>query len=171
MSTTTVDQDLEREDRPEHADALEQAREATETSAGVAMGEKADAAAPEEGVGRKPSERDRGSSGETAGDGLFDRAQYDDPKLRLPKVDGQDVDKIAVAFSGRVMLDRKDPNDVALIRRLALGKDVTMQVEARTSGKKHGFTTNKEGDLDAVVLTATAKVETVYIPTPEELDA
>lgn len=102
-------------------------------------------------------------------DGLFDRAAYNDPKLYLDKVDEKDVDKIRLDFSGSVMLDRRNPADVEFMRRLKLGSSHTLKVEAVCSSKKHGYTTGKEGDLDAIVFTGGLKIDTVYWPTPEEL--
>lgn len=93
---------------------------------------------------------------------VFDKSDYDREDLALPKVDGEATDKIAIKFSGRVMLDRTDPRDVALMRAMRLGSDITLMVEAKCAGKGHGFTTNKEGDLDAVVLEHVAKVHSVY---------
>jgi hypothetical protein len=98
------------------------------------------------------------------GTALFDRSQYDREELQLPKIDGEPTDKIAIRFSGRVMLDRTDPNDVALMRAMRMGNDITLHVEATCSGKGWGYTTNRDGDLDAVVLEHTAKVHTVYRP-------
>ena len=146
-------------------EAITHARQASEDAGGEPL-QAVDE--PEEGVGRKPADEDKGSSGETA-EALFDRDAYQDPKLRIPKIDGQEVDKIALAFSGRILLDRKSPDDVALIRKMALGRDATLRVEAKVSGKKHAFTTDKEGDLDVDVLEHALKVETVYMPEPEEL--
>lgn len=101
-------------------------------------------------------------------DALFDKKAYDSPALALPTVDGEGVDKIRIAFSGSVMLDRTDPADVALIRKMALGHDVSLMVEGKVSKKGHQFTTNKEGDLDAVVFETAVKVETVYTPVVPE---
>ena len=99
---------------------------------------------------------------------LLDDERFLSEELALPKIDGEGVDKIAIGFSGRVMLDRSSPADVALIRAMALGKDVTLMVEGKVSKKGHGFTTNKEGDLDAVVFETGVKVELVYKPvTPD----
>lgn len=103
-----------------------------------------------------------------ADDALFDKARYDDPELALPKVDGQGVDKIAIAFSGRVFLDRSDPRDVALMRSMKLGNDLTLNIEAKCSGKGNAFSTDKEGELDVIVLEHKAKVHTVYRPAGEE---
>jgi hypothetical protein len=101
---------------------------------------------------------------------LFDKSQYEREELALPKVDGEPTDKIAIAFSGLVLLDRSDPADVALMRKMKLGGGITLMVEAKCSGKGHRFTTDREGELDAVVLEHKAKVHTVYAPagSPEE---
>jgi hypothetical protein len=97
-------------------------------------------------------------------DGLFDKSQYNDPKLYLDKVDEKDVDKIRVDFSGSVMLDRRNPRDVEFMRQLALGKKVQLDVLTVCSSKKHGYTTGKEGDLDAIVFTGGLKVDSITWP-------
>lgn len=104
-----------------------------------------------------------------AEDALFAAAQYDDPALYLGKVDEKDIDKIRVEFSGSVMLDRKDENDVDFMRRLKLGQSVELRIAATCASKKHGYTTGKEGDLDAIVFTGGLKVDTLYRLAPEEL--
>ena len=93
---------------------------------------------------------------------IFDDTDYEREDLALPKVDGEGVDKIAIAFSGQVILDRSNPADVELMRRMRLGQDVTLMVEAKCSSKGHKFATDREGELDAVVLEHKAKVHTVY---------
>jgi hypothetical protein len=98
---------------------------------------------------------------------LFDKSIYEREELQLPKVDGEPTDKIAVAFSGTVLLDRTDPRDVALMQRMKLGQDVTLMVEAKCSAKGHKYATDREGELDAVVLEHKAKVHTVYRPAGE----
>lgn len=100
---------------------------------------------------------------------LFAAAAYDDPRLVLDQVDGRDIDKIGLEFTGSILLDRKSPQHVDFMRRLKLGGSVTLQVEAKVAGKKQAFTTGKEGELDAVIYRATIKPEDVYWPTPEEL--
>jgi hypothetical protein len=97
-----------------------------------------------------------------AGDGLFDKADYTDPKLYLDQVDEKDVDKIRLDFSGSILLDRRNPDDVEFMRGLKLGQDVTLKVEAAVSSKRHGYTTGRDGDLDAVVYTAGFRVHTLY---------
>ena len=99
----------------------------------------------------------------------FDAAQYDKPELQIAKVDGQGIDKIRVAFSGSVMLDRSDPADVALFNKLMLGKECELRVAGKVSKTATGWTTNREGDLDAVVGERTVKVDTVWVLTAEGL--
>lgn len=101
---------------------------------------------------------------------LLDRSQYDREDLAIPKVDGQGVDRIAVAFAGEIMLDRSEPNDVALYNKLTLGKDVELRVAGRVNGTGAKGATNREGDLDVVVGKKSVKVETVYVLSPGELD-
>lgn len=101
---------------------------------------------------------------------LFNRDQYELEGLQIPKVDGQSIDKIAVKFSGRVMLDRSDEADVAMFNRLRLGQDVELRISAKVSNSGGaGFTTSKEGDLDAIVGSKTVTVESVWVLAPEQL--
>lgn len=102
---------------------------------------------------------------------IFDDTDYEREDLQLPKVDGEGTDKIAIAFNGTVFLDRSSPADIALMRRMKLGQDVTLNVEAKVSAKAHKFTTSKEGELDAVVLQHSARVHTVYTPAGEGVAA
>jgi hypothetical protein len=93
---------------------------------------------------------------------LIDPAVYETEELSLPKIDGEGVDKIAAKFAGTVFLDRSDPRDVALIRELRLGQSVTLMVEATVGPPVPGYTTSKEGDLDALILSRRFSVEGVY---------
>jgi hypothetical protein len=112
----------------------------------------------------QPSEPDP-----TKGEALFDRSQYEREDLAIPKVDGQPIDKIRVKFSGSVMLDRSDPADVALYNKLVLGREAELRCSGKVSGVGTGWTTNREGDLDAVVGERTMKVDSVWILDPENL--
>lgn len=94
----------------------------------------------------------------------FDVDDYADPALSIHKVDGHQIDRIALTFSGTVFLERGDAEDVALYNRLKLGRDVTLQVEAKTSGSGAKGATDKDGDLDVVVGEKKLKVHSVYIP-------
>lgn len=94
---------------------------------------------------------------------LFDKTVYDGP-LALPRVDGEDVDRIALRFSGTVFLDRSDEADVALIKSMQLGKELTLMVEGVCAKYIGGFTTDREGDLDVILLSRAVKVHSVYRP-------
>lgn len=103
--------------------------------------------------------------------GLFDASRYDSPELQITKVDGQGIDKIRIAFTGSIMLDRSDPRDVALFNKLILGKDVELRCAGEVVRTATGWTTNRDGDLDAVVGERTIKVGTVYVLEAESLAA
>jgi hypothetical protein len=100
---------------------------------------------------------------------LFDRSQYEKEGLQIPKVDGQSVDRIAVAVTGEIMLDRSDEADVALYNRLALGKEVELRVAGKVQGTGAKGATNRDGDLDVIVGKKTIKVGTVWVLDPEAL--
>ena len=104
--------------------------------------------------------------GQTA---AFDRSQYEREDLQIPKIDGETIDKIQVKFTGKVLLDRSDPADVALINRMKLGHEVELRCSGTVSSVGAGFTTNKQGDLDVVVAQKTLKVDSVWVLTPEQL--
>ena len=65
----------------------------------------------------------------------FDTTVYD---LPIPKLDGHKADKLTIAFSGSVELDRTNSDDLELIDALTLGRDVEMRVTATVTRK--GFT-------------------------------
>lgn len=100
---------------------------------------------------------------------LFDKSDYDREDLAIPKVDGEQIDKIRFAFSGSVMLDRSEIADVALFNGAKLGKDLELRISAKVAGVGTGFTTNKDGDLDVIVGEKKLKVESVWVLDPEEL--
>lgn len=99
----------------------------------------------------------------------FDRSQYELEGLQIARVDGESIDKIRIDFSGSVMLDRSSEADVALFNRLRLGQDCELRCAGTVSGVKTGYTTSKDGDLDAVVGGKTVKVSTVWVLDPEQL--
>jgi hypothetical protein len=100
---------------------------------------------------------------------LFDKTQYERENLQIPSIDGEGIDKIRVELTGSIMLDRSEPADVALINRMHLGQDIELRVAGKVAGVSHGYATNREGDLDAIVLAKKVKVETVWVLTPEQL--
>lgn len=103
------------------------------------------------------------------GKALFDRSQYQDPTLRIDQVDGQDVDKIWLKFTGRVALDRTDPGDVALFNKARLGAELWLRVSGKGARVGTGFTTSKGGDLEAVVGEREVRIDTVYVLAAEDL--
>ena len=124
-----------------------------------------------------PDGNEPGADGETdtahqpdpEGKALFNRDAYDREDLAIPKVDGQQIDKIAVKFTGRILLDRSAPADVALYNRLQMGADVELRCAGKVTSTGAGWTTNREGDLDAIVGEKAVKVETVWVLSPEQL--
>lgn len=92
---------------------------------------------------------------------LFDRSQYEKEGLQIPKIDGQTIDRIKVAFTGEVMLDRSEVSDVAVFNALTLGKDVTLTIEAKCSGTGAAGATDRDGDLDVVVGAKKLKVHSL----------
>lgn len=101
--------------------------------------------------------------------GLFDASDYDREDLAIPKVDGNQIDVIRIKFAGEVKLDRSDPADVALFNRLRLNHEVELRASGKVAKLGTGFTTSKEGDLDAVVSSKTLKIDTVWVLDPEDL--
>lgn len=92
----------------------------------------------------------------------FDPNGYIPEPLQLPKVDGEGIDKIGCKFAGLVRLDRSDAADCTLVRDSKLGSTVTLMVECEVGPPVPGYTTNKDGDLDALALTRQFKVISVY---------
>ena len=66
---------------------------------------------------------------------IFDATSYD---LPIPSQDGHKADRLSIAFSGGVDLDRTSEEDLALVDELTLGKQVTLTVTAIVT--KKGFT-------------------------------
>ena len=72
---------------------------------------------------------------------IFDASSYD---LPIPTQDGHKADRLSIAFSGGVDLDRTSEEDLALVDELTLGKEVTLTVTAIVTRK--GFTLNPGKD-------------------------
>lgn len=100
---------------------------------------------------------------------LFNASDYDREDLAIAKVDGNQIDRIKIKFAGSVMLDRSNPADVALFNRLRLNQELELRVAGKVTGIGTGFTTGKDGDLDATVGSKTIKVDTVWVLDPEGL--
>lgn len=97
-------------------------------------------------------------------DALFDKSHYDDPELALQKIDGEGVDDIVVKFSGSVTLNRTDPEDVALMRAMKGGGDVSLMIEGRCAKKAWSFSDDGDGGVKEVRLEHAVNVHTVYRP-------
>jgi hypothetical protein len=117
----------------------------------------------------EPEDDDGTPAPDPEGNALFDRSSYEREDLAIAKVDGQQIDKIAVKFTGRILLDRSAPADVALYNSLQMGADVELRCAGKVTSTGAGWTTNREGDLDAIVGEKAVKVETVWVLTPEQL--
>lgn len=122
----------------------------------------------EEQVTPAEAEHEQKTEAETK-DGLFDRDAYQAPELRIDRVDGQEVDRIALKFSGRVTLDRTNPADVQLFNRIRLGREVELRVSGKGARVGTGYTTSKGGDLEAVVGEREIRIDSVYVVAPEAL--
>ena len=105
------------------------------------------------------------------GKALFDRAAYQAPGLRIDEVDGQEVDKIWLKFTGRVALDRTKAADVAIFNKARLGAELELRVSGKGARVGTGYTTSKGGDLEAVVGEREVRIDTVYVLSAEELEA
>jgi hypothetical protein len=188
--TVAKTEELVQQEQAEH-DALEQARRDSpfadlETQDGRTIGqleadverENEEATEPEreleDGVGSDSEASDEeGKPEETKPDpegaALFDRSQYEREGMQIPKVDGQSIDRIAVAVTGEIMLDRSNEADVALYNRLALGREVELRVAGKVQATGAKGATNRDGDLDVVVGKKTVKVDTVWVLQAEDL--
>lgn len=116
-------------------------------------------------AGEEPEHVDE--NGQTA---LIDRSQYEREDLAIAKVDGNQIDRLWVGFSGGFFLNRSDPNEVAFYNRLQLGRDVTLMVEGKCAGTGAKGATNREGQLDVIIGEKKVKVESAYIPVVEDLE-
>jgi hypothetical protein len=95
---------------------------------------------------------------------LFNKEEYDSPKLALQKIDDQPIDRIAIKFGGTVFLDRSDPNDIALYRRLRLGADVDLKIQANVAFAGAKGATDRDGELDVIVGQKSLRVHSLDIP-------
>jgi hypothetical protein len=84
--------------------------------------------------------------------------------LALPKIDGHAIDRVEVKFAGRVKLDRSDPADVALMRRLKLGKEITLKVVGVVKGKPFEIVHDEDGYPGEVTSIAQVGVTSLYRP-------
>ena len=74
----------------------------------------------------------------------FDASVYD---LPIPTLDGHKADKLVLAFSGQLELDRTSHEDLDFVQALSLGRDVELKVTATVT--KKGFTLSPGGEEKA----------------------
>lgn len=86
------------------------------------------------------------------------KKQVPPEQLALPMIDGRGIDLLEVALTGTVKLDRSDPNDVALIRKLAAGKTVPLKVDVFVSGSGANVSRDDNGYADKTTLKKTLTV-------------
>lgn len=67
---------------------------------------------------------------------LFDPTPYQIP---FPKIDGHEVNELALRLAGNLALNRNDPEHVALIESLTLGRHVRFIVTATVVSKGQTF--------------------------------
>lgn len=107
---------------------------------------------------------------ETEQKGLFDQQKYDDPRLKLQS-DNRNVDKIAVAFSGTVMLDRNNPDHVDVIRQAKIGAEMNMAiagVDGTWAGHADVAKMTDDGYVEEVTRTVKLKVTDVVFDQASE---
>ena len=72
---------------------------------------------------------------------IFDATSYD---LPIPSQDGHKADRLSIAFSGGVDLDRTSEEDLALVDSLVLGAEVELRITATVTKKGFTFAAGKD---------------------------
>lgn len=93
-------------------------------------------------------------------DAIFDATSYD---LPIPRLDGHKADRLSVAFSGGVELDRTSEEDLALVDELTLGKQVTLTVTAVVTKKGFTLTAGKDETPETTGYGVGLKVNSIEI--------
>ena len=81
----------------------------------------------------------------TAEEAIFDASGYD---LPIPRLDGHKADRLSIAFSGGVELDRTSEDDLSLVEGLKLGHEVELRVIATVTKKGFTLNTGKDDEPD-----------------------
>lgn len=89
-------------------------------------------------------------------------------ELALPRIDGRDIDRMEITFSGTIRLDRSDPADVALFRRAQLGKEIDVRVVGIAAGKHVTVSWDEDGYPGETTSSAKVKLTTVFRPITED---
>jgi hypothetical protein len=87
----------------------------------------------------------------------FDVGKPGPGQLALPGLDGIANDWIELAVAGRIALDRNNPNDCALMRRLVAGKSVDLDITGYVVGRGQTLKRDEE-EGDEVTFTTKVKV-------------
>lgn len=119
--------------------------------------------------GLKAAAADRLAAAPEPKEGLFDADAYKAPELAISPIDGKTIDRIAIDFSGGIMLDRSKAADVALHNRISTAQRVELWVEGTWAGTAAKPATNKEGELDVIVSRKALRVTGLRIIDPEDL--
>ena len=93
---------------------------------------------------------------------MFDRDQYLRPELRIQEIDGHQIDKPRLKFTGAVQLDRLYPNDVELFNTLPLGAEVQIKATVRVTRIGVTLATNTDGDPDHTQGERTLAIEAIW---------
>lgn len=81
---------------------------------------------------------------------VVDEVDYVDAlQLEIPGMDGYRADRLALAFSGQVDLDRTSADDLEFVNGLTLGKQVELRVTATVTKKGFTLTAGKEDSPDS----------------------
>lgn len=98
-------------------------------------------------------------------------SEHSREQLALPAIDGEAPDRIEVSFAGAVRLDRSDPADVALMRRLALGAEVDLRVVGVVATKAGKVAWDEDGFPGETTHSAKVRITTLYRPVGEGVSA
>lgn len=74
---------------------------------------------------------------------LFDGTTYEIP---FPKIDGKNVDELALRLGGELKLDRNNEDHVHLIESLTLGRYVRLTVTATVNSKGQTVKTTEDSE-------------------------
>jgi hypothetical protein len=91
-------------------------------------------------------------------------------QLALPMIDGRSMDAIEVKIAGTIKLDRSDPSDVALIRKLKLGQEVALKIDAMVVERSGRTALDRDGYFEGASLVTKLNVTSVSRPAGEQLD-
>lgn len=98
------------------------------------------------------------------------KEQVPPEQLALPMIDGRAIDVLELQVTGTVKLDRSDPEDCKLIRRLRLGAEVDLKMSVCVSGSGGKISRDEDGYAKDVTLKKTLTVTGVARPAGEQLD-